>query len=149
MKFITFIVGFVLLVPFFIYIQRNSLKVKLRKINKTRSRFTKDDFVIYFEARGYDPEIAEIAYDEIMEWIVLKNFTLMPDDNLHLLCDFRDFDDMDFIHEVCSGLGYKMPDQHVLDELNEKYNEFTPEYLIDLLQNHASKHPLQPHAVVR
>lgn len=149
MKFISLMVGFVVLVSFFIYIQRNSLKVKLRKINKNRSRFTKDDFVIYFEARGYDAEIAEVAYDAIMEWIVLKNFTLLPDDNLHLLCDFRDFDDMDFIHEVCSGMGYKMPDQHVLDELNGKYDEFTPEYLIDLLQHHASKHPLHQHATVR
>lgn len=149
MKFIFLMAGFVVLVSFFIYIQRNSLKVKLRKINRSRARFTRDDFVIYFEALGYDPEIAENAYDEIMEWMVLKNFTLMPNDNLHWLCDFRDFDDMDFIHEVCSEMGYKMPEQRVLDKLNEKYDEFTPEYLIDLLQNHARKHPLSQHAVVR
>lgn len=59
----------------------------------------------------------------------------MPNDNLHEICGFIDLDDVEFVNMICPKIGVNIPNQDIFDNLNEKYINFTPEYLLDLIKD--------------
>lgn len=134
MKTILILISIIVVLTLIYFIQRKDRRNKLLDLDKTRKRFTKTDFIKYFELKGYNEDSISAIYDEIFKFIELKDFSLMPNDNLHEICGFIDLDDVEFMDRICSRLGINNPIQDDLDILNEKHKNFTPEYLLDLIQ---------------
>jgi len=130
---------FVLIIILISYIQDKRVKTRLQEISLSRQIFTKDDFIKYFELKGYHSYFSSIVYDEIKQHLILKNFTFMPNDNLHEICNMDDYGDNEFIDNICSKLNLISPDQTICDKLNKRYTFFSPEYILDLIQYNAKQ----------
>lgn len=125
---------FVLTIILISYIQNKRQKSRLKKISLARQIFTKDDFTKYFEHKGYQTYFSSIVYDEIIKHLNLEKFVLMPDDDLHKICNLDEFGDNELIEKICSQLNLISPDQSILDKLNKRHKNFSPEYILDLIQ---------------
>lgn len=134
MKPILIIILIVVVLTLIFIFQKRIRRNKLLELTKQRKRFTKTDFIKYFELKGFREEDISFIYDEIFKFIELKDFFLMPNDNLHEICGFIDLDDVEFVNVICSKIGVNIPNQDIFDNLNEKYVNFTPEYLFDLIK---------------
>lgn len=115
--------------------QREDRSNKLLALTKQRRKFTKTDFITYFLIKGFREDHISFIYDEIFNFIELKDFSLLPNDNLYEICGFYDLDDVEFIDSIFTKMGIDIPPQDTFDKLNEKYKNFTPEYLFDLVSN--------------
>ena len=139
MKTILIIILIVVVLTIIFIIQKKARRNKLLELTKQRKRFTKTDFIKYFELKGFREDNISFIYDEIFKFIELKDFSLMPNDNLHEICGFIDLDDVEFVGLICSKIGINIPSQSSFDILNEKYINFTPEYLFDLIKDNKYK----------
>jgi len=116
-------------------VERNIHKHKLVKINKGRDKLSKEDFVQYFLTKGYNYDFISIIYNEITLYIGLKDFVLLPNDDLRKICDLHDLDDIELIDRICHELGVEKPNQASFDSINNKYDYLSFEYLLDLTKN--------------
>lgn len=135
MKTILIIILIVVVLTIIFIIQKKTRRNKLLELTKQRKRFTKTDFIKYFELKGFREDNISFIYDEIFKFIELKDFSLMPHDNLHEICGFIDLDDVEFVNMICSKTGINIPNQNSFDNLNKKYMNFTSEYLFDLIKD--------------
>lgn len=98
-------------------------------------KFTKADFITHFVIKGFREDHISFIYDEIFKFIEFKDFSLMPNDDLHEICEFYDLDDVEFVNSIFNKMDISIPPQDTFDKLNEKYMNFTPEYLFDLINS--------------
>ena len=116
-------------------IERKTHKSKLLKLNKERQNFSKAEFVENFISKGYDHDVISKIYDELILYIGIVDFVLLPDDDLHKICDLHDFDDIELIDRICQLLKIEKPSQKDFDSLMDKYDYLNFESLLELARN--------------
>jgi len=113
-------------------IERIIHKNKLLKLNKDRQNLSKDEFVKGFILKGYDCDVISKIYDELILYIGIQDFVLLPEDDLHKVCDLHDLDDIELIDSICQLLVIEKPSQKDFDSLVDKYDYFNFESLLEL-----------------
>jgi len=116
-------------------IERRIFKNKLLKLNKERQNLSKAEFVENFISKGYDYDVISKIYDELIRYIGIEDFVLLPDDDLHKICDLHDLDDIELIDRICQLLKIEKLSQKDFDSLTDKYDYLNFESLLELTRN--------------
>jgi len=123
------------------YIQIQRWKNKLQKINNSRPKLTRTEYVSRFVNSGFDKRHVEVVYDEIKNFIAMDDFSIYPEDDIHKVYRIIDLDDIALIDKICETLEINKAESKDCDELNEKLNIFNAEYILTLTKKLAKEIP--------
>lgn len=65
------------------HIQIQRWKNKLQKINNSRPKLTRSEYINRFVNSGFDKRHVEVVYDEIKSFIAMDDFSIHPEDDIH------------------------------------------------------------------
>ena len=102
------------------HIQIQRWKNKLQKINNSRPKLTRSEYINRFVNSGFDKRHVEVVYDEIKSFIAMDDFSIYPEDDIHKVYRIEDLDDLELIDNVCEILEIKKAEPKDCDELNKK-----------------------------
>ncbi|MBP6551616.1 MAG: hypothetical protein KA228_11115 [Flavobacterium sp.] len=123
------------------HIQIQRWKNKLQKINNSRPKLTRSEYINRFVNSGFDKKHVEVVYDEIREFISMDDFSIYPEDDIHKVYRIEDLDDLELIDNVCEILEIKKAEPKDCDELNKKLKVFNAEYILTLTKKLAEEIP--------
>ena len=111
------------------HIQIQRWKNKLQKINNSRPKLTRTEYVNQLVNSGFDKKHVEVVYDEIREFISMDDFSIHPEDDIHKIYRIEDLDDIALVDNVCEILEIKKAEPKDCDELNKKLLRCSDNYL--------------------
>ena len=123
------------------HIQIQRWKNKLQKINNSRPKLTRTEYVNQLVNSGFDKKHVEVVYDEIREFISMDDFSIYPEDDIHKVYRIEDLDDLELIDNVCEILEIKKAEPKDCDELNKKLKVFNAENILTLTKKLAEEIP--------
>ena len=123
------------------HIQIQRWKNKLQKINNSRPKLTRSEYINRFVNSGFDKRHVEVVYDEIKSFIAMDDFSIHPEDDIHKIYRIEDLDDIDLVDNVCEILEIKKAEPKDCDELNKKLKVFNAEYILTLTKKLAEEIP--------
>ncbi len=123
------------------HIQIQRWKNKLQKINNSRPKLTRSEYINRFVNSGFDKRHVEVVYDEIKSFIAMDDFSIHPEDDIHKIYRIEDLDDLELIDNVCEILEIKKAEPKDCDELNKKLKVFNAEYILTLTKKLAEEIP--------
>ena len=123
------------------HIQIQRWKNKLQKINNSRPKLTRSEYINRFVNSGFDKRHVEVVYDEIKSFIAMDDFSIHPEDDIHKVYRIEDLDDIELIDNVCEILEIKKAEPKDCDELNKKLKVFNAVYILTLTKKLAEEIP--------
>lgn len=134
------IIGIVIFLLFILgYIQIQRWKNKLQKINNSRPKLSRTEYINRFVNSGFDKRQVEVVYDEIKNFIAVDDFSIYPEDDIHKVYRIVDLDDIALIDTICEILEIKKAESKDCDELNKKLKIFNAEYILTLTKKLAEE----------
>ena len=121
------------------HIQIQRWKNKLQKINNSRPKLTRSEYINRFVNSGFDKRHVEVVYDEIKSFIAMDDFSIHPEDDIHKIYRIEDLDDIALVDNVCEILEIKKAEPKDCDELNKKLKIFNAEYILTLTKKLAEE----------
>lgn len=139
---ILMIIGIIISMIFILgYIQIQKWKNKLKKINNSRPKLSRSEYINLFVNSGFDKRHVEVVYDEIKSFIAMDDFSIYPEDDIHKIYRIEDLDDISLVDNVCEILEIKKAEPKDCDELNKKLKIFNAEYILTLTKKLAEEIP--------
>jgi hypothetical protein len=132
MEFLLIILLIIIVVIIWGLIEKRIHKNELLELNKERKNLSKSEFVENFISKGYDYDVISKIYDELILHIGIENFVILPEDDLHKICNLHDLDDIELIDRICQNLEIEKPSQKDFDSLADKYDYLNFESLLEL-----------------
>ena len=140
MDIILIIIGIIISMIFILgYIQIQRWKNKLQKINNSRPKLTRTEYINRFVNSGFDKRHVEVVYDEIKNFISMDDFSIYPEDDIHKVYRIEDLDDIALVDKICETLEIKKAESKDCDELNKKLKIFNAEYILTLTKKSAEE----------
>lgn len=107
----------------------------LYKLNSSRPKLSRFQYVEILTNKGFNKDNIEIVYDEIYNFIGFDDFSMYPEDSIHEIYGIDDFDDIELIDNICEKLKIRKPTQEDYDNLEKEYSHLNGETILVLLQN--------------
>ena len=122
----------IFLVVILSFVQKKLDKIRLRKLNESRTSFSRAEYINRLVKKGFDQQHVEVLYDQIREFIQMDEFSIYPEDDIRKIYGIEDLDDIELIDRVCKRLNLREAEQKDLDELNKKMELFNAVYILTL-----------------
>ncbi|MFC7357094.1 hypothetical protein ACFQO1_05305 [Jejudonia soesokkakensis] len=127
------IIGVIIfLILIFSYVQNKRNDKKLRKLNKSRPKITRTEYINRLVKSGFEKRHVEVVHDEIREFIQMDDFSIYPEDDIHKIYGVENLDDIELIDNVCEKLNLRKAEQKDCDELNKSVEIFNAKYILTL-----------------
>ena len=135
MTWYTIIGGAIVIMLLYSYLAHKKWKWDLAKLNRSRPKLSKNEYIDILETKGYSRNDISIAYDVIQNYIDMPDFSMYPNDDFTHIYGIDSVDYEDLITEVYKKVDRPLPTQKYFEELNKKYmKDMNVEYVLELLK---------------
>ena len=131
-KTIIIIGAIVIMILVFSYIQNKRNKKNLRELSESRPNLTRSDYINRLLVKGFDKLHVEVVHDQLREFIQMDEFSIYPEDDIHIIYGIVDLDDIELIDRICKKLNLRKAEQNDFEEVNKKTKIFNAEYILTL-----------------
>ncbi|WP_053970357.1 hypothetical protein [Mangrovimonas sp. ST2L15] len=127
--------GIGILVLIYHRIQNERYEKKLQKLNQSRPKLTRAEYIAKLKGEGFDENHVGVVYNKIYEFNDNISNSIYPEDDLHKVWRINDLDDIELVDKICAELNLKKPEQSDFDELNADNGIFDARYILKLTKN--------------
>ncbi len=114
------------------YIQSKRYDKKMQQLNDSRPHLTREEYIDRLTNKGFDRQHVEVVHDEIRAHLLMNDFSIYPEDNIHKVYGIVDLDDIQLMDDICKKLKLREVMQYDIDEVEKTLKVFNAEFILAL-----------------